>query len=112
VVSGRARRRNSRLRLVAFAVDEGAESGQGPGVDDVVGVEPAALGGADAVAQVVEVDGGVCVGVDGELHAVPFGPQDQLVRQVEAVREAVDLQRGAGTGGGGEHRVVVGVDRL
>ncbi len=83
---------------------EFAQPGQWPGVDDVVGDEPPLLGGADPVAQVAEVDGGVRVGVDGEHHAVAFGPQDQLVGQVG---EAVDFQavipgqraRGAGVAG-------------
>jgi hypothetical protein len=63
----------------SFDVDELAQLGQRPGVDDVVGGESTALGGADAVAQMVEVDDRVRVGVHGKLHAISFGPQDQLV---------------------------------
>ena len=43
---------------------EGAQAGQGPGVDDVVGGEPAGLRGGDAEAQDVEVRGGVGVAGD------------------------------------------------
>src|SRR5690606_30499383 len=89
---------------------EGAEAVQRPGVDDVVGGEPAALGGADAVADVAVVADGVGVGVHGELHPEPPGAADQVGGQVQAVGERVDLQGGAGAGGAAEHLVPVGVD--
>lgn len=47
--------------------------------------------GADAVSHVRQVRDRVCVGIDRELHAVPFRPQDQLIGKVEAIRKAVDL---------------------
>lgn len=50
------------------------------------------------------------VAVDGELHAVPLGPQDVLIAQVEPVRVGVDLQGGAGARTGREDRVEVDVD--
>ena len=53
----------------------------------------------------------VRVGVDRELHAVPLGPQDVLVAQVQPVGIGVDLQRGAGAGAAREHLVQVDVDR-
>src|SRR5262249_6002278 len=84
---------------------------QRPGGDDVVLGQPGPLSQANPEPQVSEVDGRVRVGVDGELHAVPLGPQDQLVGQVEPVRVAVYLHGGAGTRGGREHLVPVRVDR-
>src|SRR5947208_8962686 len=76
--------------------EERLEPLPGPGVDHIVGGEPAALGSADAVAQAVKVDGRVRVAVDGELHAESLGAQDVFVAEVEAVGQRVDLQRGAG----------------
>jgi hypothetical protein len=62
-------------RSWAVGVQEGTEPAQRPGVDDLVGGAPAALGDADPVAQVVQLDDRVGVGVDGEPHAVPAGAQ-------------------------------------
>src|SRR5439155_11695903 len=41
----------------------------------------------------------------------PAGAVDVVVGQVEPVRGGVDLDRGTGAGGGGEHGVEVDVDR-
>src|SRR5262245_10464837 len=92
------------LALAALA-EEAAQPGQRPGVDDVVRAQPAPLGGAYAVADQPEVVGGVRIAVDGELHAVPPGPRDVLVGEVQPVREGVDLQCRAGAGRRGEHLV-------
>lgn len=100
----------SRVRR-SLGVEEPAQPGQRPCVDHVLGGQPAPLRGPHAVPHVVEVHGGVRVGVDGELHAVAAGAQDQLVVEVQPVGEATDLKRRAGPGGRLEHLVEVGVDR-
>ena len=87
---------------LAAVAQEFLQLGQRPGVDYVVGGQPAALRLADAVAQVGQVGGGVRVAVDGELHpGVPRRP-DVLSGQVEPVRVGLHLQRGAGPGAGPE----------
>ena len=90
---------------------ERAEPVQGPGVDHVVGGEPAALRGADTVRQVVQVGDGVGVTVDGELHPGVPGRADVVGRQVEPLRRGVDLQRRPGTRAGAEQLAEVHVDR-
>ena len=63
-------------RLCRVLGQELGEAVQGPGGDDVVGGEPAALGGADAVDHVGQVADGVGVGVDGELDPGVAGGAD------------------------------------
>src|SRR5262249_49491077 len=50
------------------------------------------------------------VTVDRETDAETPGAQDVLVAQIEPVGMRVDLQGGAGAGGGAEHLVEVDVD--
>jgi Beta-lactamase len=103
-------RRAALPRLQALG-QERAEPVQGPGVDHVVGGEPAALRGADAVRQVVQVGDGVGVAVDGELHPGVPGRADVVGRQVEPLRRGVDLQRRPGPRAGAEQLAEVHVDR-
>src|SRR6266704_6706491 len=81
------------LPLVAQELTQAVE---GPGVDHVVGGEPAALRRSDTEPQDVQVADGVRVGVDGEPHAGVPGSLDVIRGQVESAWAGVDLQRGAG----------------
>src|SRR5713226_2702051 len=86
----------------AGLTQEGQELAERPGVDDVVGGEPAALRRADAEPQVIEVPGGVRVGVDRELDTGVPGRPDVVGWQVESLGVGVDLNRCAGRGAGAE----------
>ncbi len=64
----------------------------GPGIDALLGREPAAAGGCDAEAEVVEVFALVGVAVDGEEAAGLDGGVDVRVAEVEAHPVGVDFE--------------------
>ncbi len=69
------------------------------GIDDVLRGRTGAAGLVDAVAEQVEVVGGVGVGVDGEAAAFVEREPGVGVGQVQAFRLGVDLDRDAACGG-------------
>ena len=86
----------------------------GPRADSVLStfarLHPRAARLVDAPAHVVELLGPVGVGVDREDAAHRDRAARTLGGEVEAVRRAVDLERGAGRGGRLEHGVPVEVE--
>ncbi len=76
-----------RLRFWAEVFEE--SFGGGFGVEDVCGSEPGAAKLGDAVTNLVELFGGVGVGVDDDFAAVLFGDAEIQVVEVGAGRVGV-----------------------
>jgi len=87
--------------------DRGLEFGEGAGVEDMGGFEPAAAGGCDSVTHVVEVLRAVGVGIDGETATFGIGGANEGAVEVEPFGAGIDFEKDVAAGCFGGHAVEV-----